>query len=403
MNILISGASIAGPVLAYWLRRHGFTPTVVERAPGLRRTGGHAVDLFRPAMDIAERMGVLAEVEARATGTDSMTWSRAGGARPVEVDGVRLMQAFSDRHVEIMRDELAGVFHAATRDVEYVWGDSIAALDEDADGVDVRFEHAAPRRFDLVIGADGLHSNVRRLVFGDERGFSHHIGAYLAVVSLPNYRGLTNHALIYSDVGRLAGLYSARNMDDARAVFLWRSPELDVHHRDIARQKHLLRAAFADVGWEVPRIFAELGHAPAFYFDAITQLRMNTWSRGRISLAGDAGYSPGPAVGGSTSLAVVGAYVLAGELAAAGGDHVRGFAAYEREMADYVRRSRLFALTAAKHLVPASRFGVWAQTSVLRLLTRMPPALARAVTSLSRSGVRLHDTVALKDYAHTGA
>ena len=400
MNVLISGASIAGPVLAYWLRRHGFTPTVVERAPALRKTGGHAVDLFRPAIQIVERMGVLADVEARSTGTDRMTWTRPG-ARPLEVDVVRLMHAFSDRHLEIMREDLAEVFHAATRDVEYMFGDSITALVEDPRGVDVSFERAAPRRFDLVIGADGLHSNVRRLVFGDERDFSVHIGAYLAVVSLPNYRGLHDHSLVYSDVGRLAGLYSARHMDDARAVFLWRSPQLDVHHRDVARQKQLLRAAFADVGWEVPRILAELDRTPAFYFDAITQLRMDSWSRGRISLVGDAGYSPGPAVGGSTSLAVVGAHVLAGELAAADGDHVRGFAAYERTMADYVRRSRKFALQAARHLVPNSRFGLWMQTAVLRLLTRLPTPAARAITSLGRNNVRLHDTVVLKDYVRT--
>lgn len=398
MKILISGASVAGPVLAYWLRRHGFTPTVVERAPALRKTGGHAVDLFRPAMQVVERMGVLGQVEARDSGTERMTWSRPG-ARPLEVDVVRLMSAFSDRHLEIMREDLAEVFHGATRDVEYVFGDSITAISEDASGVDVSFERAAPRRFDLVIGADGLHSNVRRLVFGEEREFSAHIGAYLAVVSVPNYRDLSDHALIYSEVGRLAGLYSARRMEDARAVFLWRSPPLDVHHRDVARQKHLLREAFAGVGWEVPRIMAELDRAPSFYFDAITQLRMDSWSRGRVSLVGDAGYSPGPAVGGSTSLAVVGAYVLAGELAAADGDHVRGFAAYERELGDYVRRSRQFALRAARHLVPDSRLGLWAQTGVLRLLTGLPTRLARVITSLDRNSVRLHDTVVLKDYA----
>lgn len=399
MQVLISGASIAGPVLAYWLRRHGFTPTVVERAPGLRKTGGHAVDLFRPAMEVVERMGVLAQVTERRTGTERMTWTMEGRERPLEVDVGRLMRAFSDRHVEIMRDDLSEVFvDEATRGIEYVYGDSIAGMDEDADGVTVRFEHAKARRFDLVIGADGLHSNVRRLVFGEERRYSEYIGAHLAVVSVPNYRELGDEALVYGDVGRLAGLYSARHLGDARAVFLWRSPPLEVHHRDVARQKELLRAAFAGVGWEVPRIFAELERTPAFYFDAITQLRMETWSRGRVSLVGDAGYSPGPAVGGSTSLAVVGAYVLAGELAAAGGDHVRGFANYEAAMIDYVRRSRAFALRAARHLVPNSRFALWAQSSVLWLLSHAPSRVARAITGLGRDGVRIHDTFALKDY-----
>src|SRR5690606_13888542 len=131
------------------------------------------------------------------------------------------------------------IFHAATRaDVEYVFGDSISALREDAGGVDVTFERGAPRRFDLVIGADGLHSNVRRLVFGEERRFARFIGAYLAVLSLPNYLELRDRMLMFTDVGRIAALYSARHMDDARAVFLFCTErELDVHHRDVARQK----------------------------------------------------------------------------------------------------------------------------------------------------------------------
>lgn len=400
MEILISGASVAGPVLAYWLRRHGFTPTVVERAPGLRKTGGHAVDLFRPAMEIVERMGVLPAIEARGTGTDRMTMLREGVARGVEVDVERLMAAFSSRHVEIMRDDLAEILVAATRgDVEYVYGDSIASIVEGGEGVDVTFDHGAPRRFDLVIGADGLHSNVRRLVFGEERQFTRHIGAHLAVVTLPNYLGLSNHSVMYGAPGRMAALYSARHMDDARAVFLWRTPDgLEVHHRDVARQKELLRAAFAGIGWEVPRILAELGRTPAFYFDAITQLRMDRWSRGRVSLVGDAGYCPGPAVGGSTSLAVVGAYVLAGELARAGGDHVRGFGAYERALTEYVQRSRVFALRAAEQLIPNSRLALWAQAQVMSLLSRMPTRLARAVTSLGRRGVRLHDEFVVAAY-----
>ncbi|MFD0312865.1 FAD-dependent monooxygenase [Streptomyces flavalbus] len=169
MRILISGASVAGPVLAYWLTRHGFAVTVVERAPTLRRTGGHAVDLFRPAMNISEKMGVLPRIEERATGTDRMTVYREKARRPVRVDLSRIFSAASDRHVEIMRDDLSEIYHDATRDdVEYVFGDSITALPPDGE---VRFENAAPRRFDLVVGADGLHSNVRRPVFGDEPRF----------------------------------------------------------------------------------------------------------------------------------------------------------------------------------------------------------------------------------------
>ena len=400
MKILISGASVAGPCLAYWLKRHGMTPTVVERAPTLRKAGGHAVDLFRPAMDIVERMGLLDAIQSRRTETDHLTLHRAGVRGAVEIDVKRLMGAFSARHVEIMRDDLSEVFYDATRgDVEYVFGDSIAALAEDPRGVDVTFERGAPRRFDLVIGADGLHSNVRRLVFGPERDFSRFIGAYLAVVTLPNYLGLDRRSLVYGDVGRMAAYYRAARLDDARAVFLFSSPrELDVHHRVVPRQKALLRAAFAGVGWEVPRILDELERTPAFYFDSITQLRMDTWSRGRVSLVGDAGYCPGPAVGGSTSLAVVGAYVLAGELARAGGDHTRAFAAYERVLGDYVRRSRVFAEKNAKNLIPRSRLSLWAVVQIARLFSRAPARLTRALARLGDGNMRLHDAFVLPDY-----
>ncbi|MEY2931031.1 MAG: hypothetical protein RL033_1780, partial [Pseudomonadota bacterium] len=331
MNVLISGASVAGPVLAYWLHRYGFQPTLVERSPTARKTGGHAVDLFRPAMDIVERMGVLPIIQQRSTGTERLTMLREGSNRAVEVDLLHVMAALSDRHLEIMRDELSEVLlDALGGRVETLYGNSIRQLRQDDEGVEVELEHGAARRFDLVIGADGLHSNVRRLVFGPESEFSHFIGAYLAVMTLPNYLQLDNRALLYNAPRRMVGIYSARNLPDARAVFLWRTDRpLDVHHRDVGAQKQCVRDAFASLGWEVPQLLARLEQAPAFYFDSITQLRMDSWSRGRVSLVGDAGYCPGPAVGGSTSLAVVGAYVLAGELARAHGDHRRAFPAAE--------------------------------------------------------------------------
>src|SRR3954466_11698838 len=165
MRVLISGASISGPVLAYWLSRRGFEATVVERAPALRKTGGHAVDLFRPAMEISERMGVLPRIEEYATGTTEMVVHRPWAARPARIDYLKLLGAFSDRHVEIMRDDLSEIYYDATRnDVEYTFGDQITAITDD--GV-VSFRDGVSRRFDLVVGADGLHSGVRRIVFGD--------------------------------------------------------------------------------------------------------------------------------------------------------------------------------------------------------------------------------------------
>ena len=353
MQILISGASIAGPVLAYWLTRYGFDVTVVERAPTLRKTGGHAVDLFRPSMEISAKMGVLPRIEALATGTDVFTMYREEVRRPAQIDLTKIVAAASDRHVEIMRDDLSEAYYDAGRDnVEYLFGDSIAAISPDGE---VTFERAAPRRFDVVIGADGLHSNVRRLVFGEEAGLTRFLGGYLAVVSVPKRLAHEGEMVGHVGVGRLAAIYSAQHLDDARAVFLFRGPELKYDHRDVLRQKELLREAFTGMDPRVDGWLGQLIETPAFYFDSITQLQLDSWSRGRVTLVGDAGYCPGPAVGGSTSLAVLGAYVLAGELARASGDHVRAFAAYEREMREPVLRSRAFARGAAKTVVPNSR------------------------------------------------
>jgi 2-polyprenyl-6-methoxyphenol hydroxylase-like FAD-dependent oxidoreductase len=398
MRILISGASISGPVLAYWLTRYAFDVTVVERAPALRKTGGHAVDLFRPAMEISEKMGVLPRIEALATGTDTGTIYREGARRPIRVDITRAVGAISDRHVEIMRDDLSEAYYEAGRDqVEYLFGDSITAISPDGE---VTFEHAAPCMFDVVIGADGLHSNVRRLVFGDDAGCTQFLGGYLAVLSVPKTLAREGEMIVHLGAGRLAGIYTAQPLDDARALFMFRSKEeLEYHYRDVVRQRELLRTAFAGRHAMVDAWLDELDRTPAFYFDSITQLQLDNWSRGRVTLVGDAGYCPGPAVGGSTSVAVLGAYVLAGELAQANGDYVRAFAAYEQQMADPVRRSRALARTMAKSIVPSSAAGVWALTLGAQLISMLPAGLTKALASLNAKGVRLYDSMQYKDYA----
>ncbi|MFI7638300.1 FAD-dependent monooxygenase [Nonomuraea sp. NPDC049400] len=398
MRILISGASVAGPVLAYWLNRHGFSPTVVERAPTLRKTGGHAVDLFRPSLQIIERMGLRRQVLDSEVGTERVTFLM-GGAKPIRLDHHSALGVTTDAHIEIMRDDLSEILYQATRDdVEYVFGDSITSIDEGRDEVRVAFERGSLRSFDLVIGADGLHSNVRGMAFGEEGRFARHLGAYVAVATVPDYLGLSAEMITLAVPGRMLALYSPRHLGEARVIFMFRSPgRLDYHYRDAARQKELLREHYAGIGWEAPRLLAELDHAPAFYFDEITQLRMDTWSRGRVSLVGDAAYCPGPAVGASTSMAVIGAYVLAGELAAAGGDHTAAFPAYEREMADYVEKARGYAARMVKQVIPGTPAQVWAGAQALRLIGGLPARVGRALSKRANS-MGVHDDVDVKSY-----
>lgn len=395
MKVLISGASIAGPVLAYWLTRNGFDVTVVERAPTLRKTGGHAVDLFRPAMEISARMGVLDRIEAHATGTTRLTIRRPPATRPAHIDYVKVIAAMSDRHVEIMRDDLGEIYYEAARDAaDFRFGDQITAI---ADDGAVTFQHAAAERFDVIVGADGLHSGVRRLVFGEQVP-ERFLGGYLAVVSVPKSLAHEGDMVGYYAPGLIAMIYTADHLDDARAVYMFRPRlPLDYDHRDVPRQQRQLRSAFAGLAPDVDRWLQEVERTPAFYFDAITQLEMDTWSRGRVTLVGDAGYCPGPAVGGSTSLAVYGAYVLATEMTRAGDDYAAAFANYERTMAAAVTGSRTMARVNAKTIVPGSNWGIRALIGIARTVSLLPTGLTQSLARLNPKGVRLYDTMPLPD------
>jgi 2-polyprenyl-6-methoxyphenol hydroxylase-like FAD-dependent oxidoreductase len=282
-----------------------------------------------------------------------------------------------------MRGELAAILHDATRhDVEYMFSDGIHRLIQNDDGVDVEFEHGDARRFDLVVGADGLHSAVRRLTFGDESQFRRYIGGYLAVYTVPNHLKLHRRMLAYLAPGKLAATYPVHQTGQARAAFLFRSrTEFDYDHRDLERQKLLLSNVFASDGWEVPRLLAGLDQAEDFYFDSISQIVMDRWSDRRVTLVGDAGYSPGPAVGGGTSVAVIGAYLLADALRV---DDVpaRAFDRYENAIREVVTRSRRLGPTTMKTLIPATSRQAWLTVQSMRLVPRLPPSVQRRLFAL---------------------
>ncbi|MEV0394382.1 FAD-dependent monooxygenase [Polymorphospora rubra] len=397
-TVLISGAGIAGPVLAYWLSRHGFTPTVVERAPGVRHTGGHAVDLGGVSTEVIERMGLLPAVQAARVRRDTLLFHRAD--RP-PLAMPRLSDLVTDRHVEIQRDDLIAILHEATREqTEYVFGETITAVHEHDDGVTVTFADAPARDFDLLVGADGLHSGVRRMVFGPEQRFRHDLGGYLAVFSYPNELGLDRQVLGHLDVDRAVFTYAVDDGARARTLLLFRHPAGAGGHtddlRDPGRRTRLLRDAFGESGWHLPRLLAHADGADDLYVDSISQIRMDTWSRGRVTLVGDAGYSPGPAVGGGTALAVLGGYVLAHELALAGGDHHTAFRGYEQVMREPVARGRRAGPDTLRQLVPGTRFAARTTPHLMRLFTRLPRRAARTLAALQRG-----DTRTLDDFSST--
>lgn len=348
-DILISGASIGGPALAYWLTRYGFNVTVVELAPRLR-IGGQAVDVRGPALDVAERMGVLDALRTRRVQMRGMSMVDADGKELFSTTERTITGGDIDSpDIEILRDDLSVLMAEAAGDgVEYLFGDSITAIDEDDDGVLVSFRNHPPRRFHLVVGADGLHSNTRRLAFGPESDYIRYMGTYLSVWTVPNFLGLDRWQVFHQVPGGTwgGGVMSVRDSRECRVYMGFESEEpIAYDYRDTAAQKRILAERLGGQGWEVPRLLEHMWTAEDFHLDAMAQIRMDSWTRGRVVLLGDAGYCASPLSGQGTTMAMAAAYILAGELKAAGGDHVAAFAAYEEALRDYVLSNQELAYT----------------------------------------------------------
>ncbi|MTD52824.1 FAD-dependent monooxygenase [Amycolatopsis pithecellobii] len=383
-NILISGASIAGPALALWLNRYGFTTTVVEKAPALR-DGGQAVDFRGNQLDVLRRSGLLDEVRRHQTNMGPQAVLDERGRQVASIPA-----EFMSGEVEILRGDLSRILFDATKDrTEYVFGDRITSLTEVADGVEVRFAHGGPRKFDLVIGADGLHSGVRALAFGPESRFRTDTGVHFAGFTAPNHLGLDRSGLLYNVPGRGVMLQSKHGGAQANVGLWFRAERLPAARRDV---REILHEQFRDVGWEMPALLAALDEADDLFADSLCQVHLDHYTRGRIALVGDAAWGAGPG-GGGTGLAMMTAYVLAGELAAAEGDHRIAFPAYEREVRGAAEAGLKQARGAGGFLVPATSAAIRRRILTYRLLCARP--LFRLFLKLA---VKAANVLTLKDY-----
>ncbi|MCJ1687954.1 FAD-dependent monooxygenase [Rathayibacter sp. VKM Ac-2927] len=401
-RVLISGASIAGPALAFWLHRYGVESTIVERAPALR-LGGQNVDVRGAGREVARRMGLEDDIRAATTGEVGTRFVGRGGRTLAEFPAGTSDSGGATAELEILRGDLARLLVDRTVEhTEYRYGDRITGLDDDGDaigraGVTVSFEHAPDERFDLVVAADGIGSSTRRLVFGTEPEIRS-LGLETSYATIPRTAADDDWWRWYSAAG---GRSITLRPDPHGTLRVALSQVIDrrldrasTERRSIDEQRAHLRTVFGDAGWEARRVLRGLDEADDLYYEQIGQVHAPRWSSGRVALVGDAAYCASPVSGMGTSLSLAGAYVLAGELAA----HVDprdGFAGYERIMRPYVTQAQALPPGVPRVANPVSRLGVAAFGLAVKVAAT--PVIGR---TMGRFFTPPADAIALPEYSH---
>ncbi|MGW4486862.1 FAD-dependent monooxygenase [Amycolatopsis sp. NPDC004368] len=374
--VLISGAGVAGTTLAHWLARAGYRPTVVERAAGLRSSGS-PVDVRGPAVEVIRKMGLTGRLREAATAVTGLRFVNDRGKRVGRVP----VAGSGGPDVELTRTDLARIlYEASAENAEYVFHDAVTELVQDEGGVDVAFERGAPRRFDLVVGADGLHSGVRRLAFGAEREFVEHMGVYVATMPLDEPVADRSEIVMYNSPGRAVAVHPSR--ERGIVAFMFRHAGLpDFDYRDTTQHKRLLQTAYSGAGWRVPELLDRVRAADDLYFDSVSRVRLPSWSAGRVALVGDAA-SCVSLFGDGSTLAIAGAHTLATELAATPDDPTSAIGRYEATHRKLVNPRQRNVPVAAAMLIPATRTGMAVRNFGTRL---MPLVNAAQKLALAKS------------------
>lgn len=391
-TVLISGAGVAGLTLTYWLKRHGFTPTLIEKSPCLR-TGGYKIDLRGVALKILKQMGVYSTIIENRTAIARAVCVDEKGDQVTQMSTDLLGTRLEGIDLEIMRGTLCLIIQEAIGEIDCLFGDSITHIIDNSDSVYVQFEKNRPRTFDIVIGADGLHSTVRKLVFGNESDFSQEFGVFVSVFSIPSFLAESDCEIEHHSLRKFVNIY--RDPKDTNAkVALAFSVDKPFYSRNPHEQKKLIEEVFANSGWKMPQILEAMKESPEFYFDSMAQIHMPNWSKGHIALVGDAAYSATPMSGQGTSIAIAGAYVLAGELADARGDTEIAFLHYEKLMRPFAKQNQDLAKTSAR-IMGGSSYSVW----LYRLGAMMPAKLIHYFKGLAlKRATKASNALTLKEY-----
>lgn len=368
MKVAISGAGVAGTALAYWLHRTGHTPTLIEQAPAFR-TGGYMIDFWGVGYRVAKKMGIEDQLLDAGYEIQQLRSVDSDGKVKAELPVEAIRNLIGHDFTSLPRGDLAATVYRTVADkVETVFGDTITAVDDHGDGVRLTFGNAEPREFDLLIGADGLHSNVRRLAFGTGPEVERYLGCKVAACVVDGYRPRDELVyLTYNTLGRQAGRVALRE-DRTLFLFIFRAERTDAG----VQPKDELRKQFGGAGWECPQMLDALDEADDLYFDVVSQIKMDHWSRGRVGLIGDAAGCISLLGGEGTGLAITEAYVLAGELERAGGDHREAFEAYEALMHPFVASKQAGAARFVGFFATRTKFGLWLRNIVMRAMNVGP-------------------------------
>ena len=391
MKIAISGAGVAGPTLAYWLMRHGHAPTLIEAAP-TPRAGGYMIDFWGVGYDVAERMGILPATRAAGYDLREVRYVDGRGRTAGSISANTMARELGDRFTSLPRGALAAVLYRAVEGrAETLFGRTIATIDEHPGGVAPKLDDGTERDFDLVIGADGLHSNVRALVFGPEEQFERRIGYYVAAFELDCYRPRDELAYVsYGYPGRQIARFALR---DDRTMFLlvFAAEHLEgPEPRSILERKATLNRVFADARWEWPSIARSLQAVDDIYFDRVSQISMDAWTKGRVALVGDAAACVSLVAGEGTGIAMTEAYVLAGELAGES-DYRGAFARYESKLRRFIDGKQKSARSFASSFTPRTALGLLVRNAAVNLMA--VPGLPNLIV-----GAQMRDDFELPDY-----
>lgn len=367
MRVLIVGAGIAGSTLAYWLRRAGHQPTLLEVASRVR-TGGYLIDFWGTGFDVAQRMGLVPRLRRKGYQLTEARDVADDGHTRTALDASRFAAETNGRYVTLLRGDLAAaIYESLNLEVETIFGDTVCSLDDDGTRVRAAFEHGASRDFDLVVGADGLHSRVRDLAFGPAAAFERELGIAVAAFDVTGYRPRDELvAVMHAERGSQMIRAALRDDKTMFMVSFRHNGRLPLDDR--AAQEALLRRKLAGARWEIPAILDRIPSAHTFFLDRASQIRMPAWTSGRIALIGDAAACPSLLAGQGSTLAMVAAYVLAAELARTPADYRTAFAEYERRLMPMLRTKQDAARGLGIVFAPANRRDLLLRSAGMRLM-----------------------------------